>query len=529
MLKNSEGFALSPSQRHALDQVIAAQARSSAVVLLGAPGIGMSTILGAAHAALGGSLLRVADFLDLLPSRHPLALEEAFLTLVRDAMAQSEIVFLDDLHLIANVVCCSHTYPRQNLLLATLEALHAEARATGRRLVFASERSPIPMMWSVAEQVSLMDFRPEDYRAICGVHLPEAGNGHLDFERIHRFAKRLNARQLASTARALAEKGVHDTDAFLDYLRTHHLITNVDLGEVQAVDLATLRGIDDVIRALEANIILPLENAALSADLNLKPKRGVLLAGPPGTGKTTIGRALAHRLKGKFFLIDGTFIAGTDHFYQRVSQVFEAAKHSAPCVIFLDDSDVIFEGGDTGLYRYLLTMLDGLESETAGQVCVMMTAMDVGSLPPALVRSGRIELWLEMRMPDEEARAAILGAHCAGLPAMMGPIDVSRVAAATEGLSGADLKRLVEDGKILYAYDRSRDVPTRRADDYLLSAVETVRANKERYAEAEARARANRPARPAFFDIPAMAMGLSNVVFAERFETGAGMMSIDAG
>jgi ATP-dependent 26S proteasome regulatory subunit len=190
---------------------------------------------------------------------------------------------------------------------------------------------------------------------------------------------------------------------------------------------------------------------------------------------------------------------------------------------------VIFEGGDTGLYRYLLTMLDGLESETAGQVCVMMTAMDVGSLPPALVRSGRIELWLEMRMPDEEARAAILGEHCAGLPAMMGPIDISRVAGATEGLSGADLKRLVEDGKILYAYDRSRDVPARPTDEYLLSAVETVRANKERYAEAEARARSNRPTRPAFFDVPAMAMGISNMVFAERLATGSGMMSFDEG
>ena len=68
---------------------------------------------------------------------------------------------------------------------------------------------------------------------------------------------------------------------------------------------------------------------------------------------------------------------------------------NAPAIIFIDDSDVIFETGqETGLYRYLLTMLDGLESASAGRVCLMMTAMDVGNLPPALVRSGRIELWL---------------------------------------------------------------------------------------------------------------------------------------
>ena len=64
--------------------------------------------------------------------------------------------------------------------------------------------------------------------------------------------------------------------------------------------------------------------------------------GPPGTGKTTIGRALAHRLKGKFFLIDGTIIAGTQDFYEKIHKVFRAAEENAPSIIFIDDADVIF-------------------------------------------------------------------------------------------------------------------------------------------------------------------------------------------
>jgi len=127
-------------------------------------------------------------------------------------------------------------------------------------------------------------------------------------------------------------------------------------------------------------------------------------------------------LKSKFFLIDGTIISGTQQFHPRIHQVFEAAKQNAPAIIFIDDSDVIFETGqETGLYRFLLTMLDGLESTSAGRICLMMTAMDVGNLPPALVRSGRIELWLETRLPDQSARAAILTDRCADLPAAISP------------------------------------------------------------------------------------------------------------
>ena len=83
----------------------------------------------------------------------------------------------------------------------------------------------------------------------------------------------------------------------------------------------------------------------------------------------------------------------------------------------------------------------------------------------------------------------------------MAEIDLAVLAKATDGLTGADLKRLIEDGKILYVYDRARNLPTRAPGEYFLSAIETVRANKERYAVAEAHARRQRPTRPAWFDV----------------------------
>jgi ATP-dependent 26S proteasome regulatory subunit len=157
---------------------------------------------------------------------------------------------------------------------------------------------------------------------------------------------------------------------------------------------------------------------------------------------------------------------------------------------------MLFESHDiqgAGLYRYLLTLLDGLESETAGRVCVMMTVMDVATLPPALVRSGRVELWLQMRLPDVAARTMILRRHLAHLPESIGVVDEERLVQETESFTGADLKRLVEDGKALLGYDRARGLPLRPATDYFVEAVETVRANKESYAAAESRGRSRIP------------------------------------
>src|SRR5204863_5374826 len=189
-------------------------------------------------------------------------------------------------------------------------------------------------------------FKVEDYAALAETFLAAGAASRLDFEKIFRFAPKLNAHQLKAACQWLGRHKELNTDKFIEYLRSQRLTSNVDLGEVQTVDVSDLKGVDDVLRNLEINIVLPLENDELANQLKLRSKRGVLLYGPPGSGKTTVGRALAHRLKGKFFLIDGTFIAGTNQFYDRIHHVFEAAKENAPSIIFIDDADSIFEDGE---------------------------------------------------------------------------------------------------------------------------------------------------------------------------------------
>jgi transitional endoplasmic reticulum ATPase len=496
---------LAAVQQRALDELLAAAAPGRLVVLIGGPGSGKTTLLQTAHEQLGGALLGAEEIQTATSQHHPLAIEDALYALVSDALDRNDIVFVDDLHLVTQVVQGCHMYPRGGFVNVALAALTGRASASERTLVLATSHHLTEALVRLGDRVIIRDFSADDYRTICASYLPSDQVAALDFAKIHRYARRMSATQLRRASESVrpqlaAATQEAPTDVFIDYLRSAQLVSNVDLREVQTVALEDLKGIDNVLRALEANVILPLEHNELATELSLKPKRGVLLVGPPGTGKTTIGRALAHRLRGKFFLIDGTVIAGTPMFYQQLHGVFEAAMRNAPAVVFIDDSDVIFEGQDPGLYRYLLTMLDGLESESAGGVCLVLTAMDVGGLPPALVRSGRIELWLETQLPDTEARRAILRDRCASLPQSIGVVDIDRLAAATDQLSGADLKRVVEDGKLLYAFDRARAIEPRPATEYFLEALETVRANRLQYAQAEAVARARHPNRPSHFD-----------------------------
>jgi hypothetical protein len=288
---------LSPTQREAADGALLGLRRADCAVVRDLGSDGKTTVLEYVHSEMGGSRIGIREFLSKLNQYEPSAMEEAFLDLMEAEMDKHDLVLVDDLHLITNVVE-SCDYNRKGLFDAVLTATLTHAAAAGKKLLFATGDMPYPLARR-AHASTIGNLTSEDFEVICSAYLDPIATRELDFVEIHRFAPNLNAHQLRKAAVWLSHERRITTAAFCEYLSANDLVSNVTIEEVDAVTWDDLKGVDDLIQALEAKIALPLENRELAAELNLKPKRGVLLAGPPGTGKTTIGRALAHRLKGK--------------------------------------------------------------------------------------------------------------------------------------------------------------------------------------------------------------------------------------
>jgi cell division protease FtsH len=184
--------------------------------------------------------------------------------------------------------------------------------------------------------------------------------------------------------------------------------------------------------------------------------RGVLMVGPPGTGKTLLARAVAGEAGVPFFAITGSgfveLFVGVGA--SRVRDLFADAKKRAPAIIFIDEIDAIGQRRGAGFatndereqtLNQLLAEMDGFDRSTGIVVLAATNRPEI--LDPALLRPGRFDRNVEIPLPNQKERAAILAVHSRGKP-IGDDVDVNAVARATPGFSGADLANLVNEAAI---------------------------------------------------------------------------------
>ena len=445
-------------------------------------GMGATTLLKRLAQDLDARFINVRSVTEEVRNYPPLMRLEAVYMMIKTGLEQRGTVVIDDFRDIGNL---TSQRPKEIIF----DRLSDYAIQNGYHLVLSGVLADhldmaTQAFGSGAAVISGTHMFAEDYKTLFERELGIDAVAKVDFKQLLRGMPTIDLHQLNMLANLLkvrAQKGEAITTELVEHLLEAKIIrSNLRLREVEELTFDTLPGTEHIAQALETHIVLPFRNKPLASELDLKPRRGVLLYGPPGTGKTSIGRALAHRIQGRFFLIDGSFITEPpSRFFGQIETVISQAKKNAPSVLFIDDADVLFQIPHVaGLARYLLSLLDGIESESASNVCVMMTAMDAKKIPEALLRSGRVELWLETRAPDEATRAAIIERWVAGDMPEPDSIDFAALAHESAGFTPADLRRLAADAKLLYAADIDRGRKTASANDYLIRAINELVATR---------------------------------------------------
>ncbi|HTL88651.1 MAG TPA: AAA family ATPase [Leptolyngbya sp.] len=197
--------------------------------------------------------------------------------------------------------------------------------------------------------------------------------------------------------------------------------------------------------AVEGAILYP----ELYEHTGAKAPRGILLWGLPGTGKTLLAKAVASQARANFIAVNGAELMSrwVGAAEQEVRDLFNKARQASPCVVFIDEIDTLAPvrgkfNGDSGVsdrvVGQLLTELDGLQD--CGTVLLIGATNRPDELDPALLRAGRLDLQIQVDLPDQSSRLEILRVHNLDRP--LSAVDLATIATQTEGWNGADLALL---------------------------------------------------------------------------------------
>ena len=222
-------------------------------------------------------------------------------------------------------------------------------------------------------------------------------------------------------------------------------------GDIPKVSYDDIGGLGDEVKKIREMVELPLRHPELFKRLGVEAPKGVLLHGPPGTGKTMLAKAVAGETSSNFTYIGGPEIVSK--FYGesegKLREIFKEAEENAPSIIFIDEIDSIAPKRDEvsgeeerRIVAQLLALMDGLKSR--GKVVVIGATNRPNSIDEALRRPGRFDREIEIKIPDRDGRFEILQIHTRGMP-LADDVDIAKLADMTHGYAGADISALAKE------------------------------------------------------------------------------------
>jgi transitional endoplasmic reticulum ATPase len=236
--------------------------------------------------------------------------------------------------------------------------------------------------------------------------------------------------------------------------------------EIPNVKWEDVGGLEDVKRELKEAVELPLKNPEKFTKMGIRPVRGILLVGLPGTGKTLLAKSVATESEANFISVKGPeFLSKwVGESEKAVRELFRKARMAAPCIVFIDEIDSVagFRGSfDEGtrvaerIVNSLLTEMDGLQNLKNVVVLAATNRPDI--LDPALLRPGRFDKVIQLPAPDDKMRLEILKIHTKGMP-LAKDIELKELAKKTEGYTGADIEGLCREAGMFAIRGDSEDV-----------------------------------------------------------------------
>uniref|UniRef100_A0A914HLB7 AAA+ ATPase domain-containing protein n=1 Tax=Globodera rostochiensis TaxID=31243 RepID=A0A914HLB7_GLORO len=256
----------------------------------------------------------------------------------------------------------------------------------------------------------------------------------------------------------------HKTHSIVGVLAedTDPMVSVMKLDKAPTETYADVGGLEQQIMEIKEAVELPLTHPEYYEEMGIKPPKGVILYGSPGTGKTLLAKAVANQTSATFLRVVGSELIQKylGDGPKMVRELFRVAEEHAPSIVFIDEIDAIGtkrydsnSGGEREIQRTMLELLNQLDGfDSRGDVKVLMATNRIDSLDPALIRPGRIDRKIEFPLPDEKTKRRIFQIHTARM--QLEKVDLEEFIAAKDDLSGADIKAMCTEAGLLALRER---------------------------------------------------------------------------